>query len=271
MALRPVFISLPPNDKHLLVREELVNFEFFSGFAIEQKRKSVKSLHRSIDIKYPDAKILEVSTKSSHPIGQRLSAFNLTINIEGQVYPIENVFQSAKVFENGGPFWDLLGCTPIEAKKDLRLKTSGALKGFRLFDGFEDSEGQEFPLTPQTFFYDYIYIQALAQHEELWDTLVSFDHFTDIEFNQQKSLNCQARTVALFVALCKNDKIQDSLEDPELFKTSYQHIDGYLTYGHESKVKTRVSQAKKSGKAQAKTVATAKDANMALFGGIEPQ
>lgn len=64
------------------------------------------------------AKPLEISTKSEEPLGRKLSAFHLTLNH----YALENVFQSAKVFENGGPYLDLLNVAPREAKHDERLK-----------------------------------------------------------------------------------------------------------------------------------------------------
>lgn len=34
--------------------------------------------------------------------------------------------------------------------------------------------------------------------------LLEYDGFTDIEFNPQKSLNCQAKAAALYVSLCRN-------------------------------------------------------------------
>ena len=72
-------------------------------------------------------------------IGIKLSAFNLKINS----YTLENIFQSAKVFENGGPYLDLLDVSPKEAKRDERLHKSGSLKAFRY-------QNEDFPLIPQT-------------------------------------------------------------------------------------------------------------------------
>ena len=70
---------------------------------------------------------MEISTKSMEAIGIKLSAFNLKINS----YTLENIFQSAKVFEDGGPYLDLLDVSPKEAKRDERLHKSGSLKAFR--------------------------------------------------------------------------------------------------------------------------------------------
>ena len=124
MAQRPYFIS---SNDNAFFREEICEFEYFNGFAITQKQKSIESLHEAILKKYPSAKILEVSRKSPRVIGEKLSAFNLILTSKknGKEYPIENIFQSSKVFTNGGPYKDLLFCSPIEAKKDERLRNSG--------------------------------------------------------------------------------------------------------------------------------------------------
>ena len=102
------------------------------------------------------------------------------------------MFQSSKVFENGGPYRDLLNVHPKDAKRDERLRTSGMLVGFNY-------NGCDFPLEPKTVFYDYIYISAVKQSltaDEI-RRIAEFTHFTDIEFNPQKSINTQAKTVAI--------------------------------------------------------------------------
>ncbi|TOQ51820.1 hypothetical protein CGG93_25310, partial [Vibrio parahaemolyticus] len=91
---------------------------------------------------------------------------------------------------HGGPFKDLFGFDSLAAKKDLRLKQSGNLVSFEFF-------GMEFPLVPRTYFYDWLYINALMQHSELTDQIMDFDGYSDIEFNPKKSINCQAHAIAL--------------------------------------------------------------------------
>ena len=110
--------------------------------------------------------------------------------------PVENVFQTGKVFRNGGPYTDLLQVSPKEAKRDERLRTSGALIAFRY-------EGQDFPINPQTAFYDFLYINALIENETLAQTVLEYDAFTDVEFNPDKSINCQAKSAAMFVSLSR--------------------------------------------------------------------
>jgi len=86
--------------------------ELFSGFAVSQKQKPIKSLHNVIMETDVNANLLETSTKSKEAIRMKLSAFNLKLNS----YALENIFQSVKIFENGSPYPDLLDVLPKEAR-----------------------------------------------------------------------------------------------------------------------------------------------------------
>lgn len=164
------------------------SFEWFSGFSVSQKQKSIESLHGEILKNNSVANPLEISTKSKNPLGVKLSAFNLKLNN----YTLENIFQSSKVFTGGGAYRDLLGISPKDAKRDPRLKNSGALKSF-------DYNGEIFPLFPKTLFYDYIYIKAVKNSlsDAEIQEIKKYTHFTDIEFNPAKSINTQAKSVAI--------------------------------------------------------------------------
>jgi hypothetical protein len=55
---------------------------------------------------------------------------------------------------------------------------------------------------PPTAFYDWLYLRALARLDAATlQQLRERDGFTDIAFNPERSLNCQARSAALYVAL----------------------------------------------------------------------
>lgn len=163
-------------------------------------------------------KILEISSKSYLPLGVKLSAFNLKITIGSVITTVESAFQSAKVFERGGPYTDLLTKPSIVAKKESRLKESGTLKSFI-------SNGTVFPLEPKTFFYDWLYIHAIAEDQVLSSEICQYSAFTDIEFNPSKSINCQARSAAIFVSLSDHGLLKKALETPESFKkTVYSGI-----------------------------------------------
>lgn len=212
MAIRPFFMI---SDSEIF-KEDNCEFTFYTGFALSQKQKSIASLHEQILKKYSNAKILEVSRKSENSLGIALSAFNLTLPINNNEYPVENIFQSSKVFSNGGPYQDLLFVHPRDAKRDERLKTSGKLISFELNSNIWEIE-------PKTLFYDWLYIHALYRNKKLINEIIQYDTFTDIEFNPNKSFNCQARSVAIFVSLYKKGLIKSYLYDKNLFKNVYKN------------------------------------------------
>lgn len=210
MAKRPAFYI----DRGK-VRGKIFDFEWFPGFAVSQKQKSIESLHNAIKNSNPQARPLEISTKSRVSLGRKLSAFNLTLN----GHTLENIFQSSKVFENGGPYPDLLNLPPREAKRDERLKNSGKLTAFSY-------QGEEFPLLPVTAFYDYIYLAAVKQTlsaQEISEIL-EYSFFTDIEFNPAKSLNTQARTAALLRLILQEFRQLPDFSKEEFLRYHREHI-----------------------------------------------
>lgn len=207
MAKRPVFMVCNTNP---FFKEELVEFKFFSGFAESQKQKSIKSLHETFLRSNPSKRVLEISSKSEVELGVKLSAFNLMIKTKLKKYSVESAFQSSKVFEKGGPFIDLLDKTSKEAKKDPRLTISGKLKYFQYGK-------KKFELIPTTYFYNWLYINALHLYPDVSEQLIAYDAFTDIVFNPDTSINCQARSAAIYVSLRKNNLLEMALKDEESF------------------------------------------------------
>ena len=104
-----------------------------------------------------------------------------------------------------------------EIKRDERLKTSGELIGFNYND-------VTWELEPKTLFYDWIYINSLNRNKNLSIQILDYDAFTDIEFNQEKSINCQARSAAIFVSLKKNGKLEEVLNDKKEFIKIYSSL-----------------------------------------------
>jgi hypothetical protein len=164
--------------------------------SVKQAQKSIDSLHEATKRRMNVDKVLEISSKSKDPKGVKLSAFNLMINTKkyNQTFSVECAYQSAKVFEHGGPYKDLRDRTSREAKLDPRLKESGRLLKFQFFE-------VDWALEPKTAFYDWLYINALHNEPELAAYVLEHRAFSDIAFNPERSLNCQAYSAALYVAL----------------------------------------------------------------------
>ena len=213
MAKRPIFL---PQPSTCLVSELEVEFEWFPGFSRQQKQNSIASLHKA-GSEDREAKYLEVSTKSPEELGVSLSAFNLQISMDQYPNPVllEAAFQGSKVFERSGQHKHLYQLTSgTEIKKFINGRPSEDIVCFKF-------EGHAWPLQPLTAFYDWLYLRALQQIEiaddGFLDKLAGFDGFTDIEFNPAKSINCQARSCALFVALSRAGIFREAMTDPQSF------------------------------------------------------
>jgi hypothetical protein len=191
------------------VEEVVLDFDWHPGFAKSQAQKSITSLHAAAREKGLSP-VLEISSKSDTALGVALSAFNLILRLRGRAMSVEVAFQGSKVFERGGPFHDLYGASSRDAKTDERVRASGQLVGFNLL-------GDEWPTEPQTCFYDWLYITALSQHAEAAREVMGFKAFSDIAFNPEKSLNCQARAAAVFVALSGGGLLAEVTRDKEAY------------------------------------------------------
>lgn len=210
MAERPAFFIHQGK-----VVSEMYSFDWFPGFAVSQKQKSIESLHNAILKTDVGGKPLEISTKGKEAIGVKLSAFNLKLSN----HALENIFQSAKVFENGGPYLDLLDVLPKEAKHDKRLHNSGNLRAFQY-------QNENFPLIPKTVFYDFIYIAAVKQSLETDEinAISNYNYFTDIEFNPAKSINTQARAAAMIKLILDEYGCLPDFSKEEFIQYHKEHI-----------------------------------------------
>jgi len=238
MAKRPIFMPDPGGQ---LVREQEIDFRWYPGFSIQQKQRSVRSLHRAAKetASGPNGgavnRILEVSSKSegppevsAEPLGRRLSAFRLHKTLpDGRKGCLEAAFHASKVFERDQQleelYWNRDG---RDVKRIMRPWREVRLTMFRF-------GADEWPLEPKSAFYDWLYIRALQEHppcEGVEELLKQQDAFTDIEFNPKRSFNCQARSCALFVALASMSLLSETSTRDGFLKVLADH-----DYGSGSK------------------------------------
>lgn len=194
MATRPVFFDNHPGSCPA-TKEFQIEFDWYPGFSVAQKQRSIASLHSRIvsttDLRNP----LEISSKSATPLGVALSAFNLQLRFLCDPplnASVETVYQGSKIYagqhrsDNDRYFLQ-----PREARKRAREhEACHDLSGWAIGNYY-------FNLDSGTDFYDWLYLGALYQQLELLRKLLQYDCFTDIEFNPKKSLACQARSAAL--------------------------------------------------------------------------
>lgn len=207
MASRPIFV--PFKEGKLLVSEVPIDFKWNPGMAPSQKKKNIAALHEAAKTRGLD-RLLEISSKSENEVGRRLSAFSLKLQADEKDIFLECAYQGSKVFQEGGPYCDLFMSTPRDAKKDPRLRNSGKLIRFEFM-------GEKYPLSPKNAFYDWLYIKALFPHKDWIGERISYQGYTDIEFNPAKSVNCQARAFAELKALSSRGLLDKAVEDFSYF------------------------------------------------------
>ena len=211
MATKMVFF---PSSKQLY-ENQLINFVYTNGYSTQTKFKNINPLHLALTESSDKLKPLEVSSHSNSSLGVSLSAFNLKYNFSKGLFPIESIYQSSKVFEDNSQYEHILSWSPLDAKKFIRTINKRIIS-FKL-------ENKSYPIIPSTVFYDWIYLRAIKQNLNLMNFLLDFNAFTDIEFNHEKSINCQARSCAIFVSLVSQNKIK-KIDDFNDFVTLYDEI-----------------------------------------------
>jgi len=197
MAERSFFV---PKHSPPYFEEKTVSFEYFPGFALSQQQKSIHSMHQAIGISWGINKVLEVSTKSDSLTGVSLSAFSLKLDHQGHSVTVESVYQSSKTFTNGGPFLDIAWKSSLDAKRDERLNSSGALLHF-------EYDGIVWPLVSSPNFYDFLYVSALVK-SRFASEVHDYKAFSDFAYSSSigklkkgRSWNCQARSLAIFSSI----------------------------------------------------------------------
>lgn len=211
MASRPIFIPVTSGSPGVQTRN--VQFKWSPGLSLQQQQKNVDALHSAALAQTPQlCKPLEISRKSRTELGIRLSAFNLgTFSDKSQGFVcVESLYQASKVFPTGGPFPELYSRPPREVREVIRRYESERLVAF-------DLHGVRWPLVPQQAFYTWVYLHALRQNPDLANAINAYDSFTDIAFNPQRSINCQAFAVAFFVSLNHFDILRPALASPSTF------------------------------------------------------
>jgi len=197
-----------------LYEEVPISIEWSGGFSLAQKQRNIEKLHAAASALgiHP---VLEISTKSLQEVGRRLSAFNLKIEVSGQMVSLESAYQSSKVFSRSGQHLELIEMNPFEAKKAIRSLGVGNIIAFRFL-------GAEFPTEPKNAFYDWLYIKAIAPHEDWIKRNLNFAAYSDIEFTPSKSINCQARAVAEFHALSMRGNAAQCAKDFDSFRATLE-------------------------------------------------
>ena len=221
MAIRSVFISKPV---YPFFEEVPVDMSWFGGFALSQKRKCQISLHENFLAQSPDKKVLEISSTGLMSLGSKLSAMNLSKRTKHGNTSVESAFQASKVYVDGaktiGPFPEYMFLDGRECKKLVKEASKNLISRKYSFDDMVFYA----PEHHVTQFYDFLYLNALLEPEnqEAAEELLAggYNAFSDLA---TKSLNCQARSAAIFVGLVQAgliDQVRDYESYLKLFRTT---------------------------------------------------
>ncbi len=215
MAERPAFTLASHATNAEPVSVAYYPFTWSPGMSATQKRKNVEALHRVIREHQPGARPLEVSTKSTEPLGIALSAFNLGVNRHGVKFHVESLYQASKVFRDGaGPFPNLYDKRPKVVRDAIKPHTGSPLARFAWREVV-------WPLEPKLAFYTWLYCMALhhIQNRRLVEILLAarYSHFTDIEYNPKRTLNSQSFAVAYYVHLVQSGQADTALAGQDAF------------------------------------------------------
>ena len=235
MAEKSVFIS---KVEYPFFEEVHVNIDWFGGFALSQKRKCQIGLHQNFLMEYPKEKILEISSSSLVSLGAKLSAMHLSKRTLKGITTVESAFQSSRIYSDGikriGPFPEYRFLSGRECKKLVKE----AAKEMHSYQYELDGLTFYAPVHHISQFYDFLYLNALLEpeNEEVKNKLLqeNYTAFTDLA---TRSLNCQARSAAIFVGLVRAgliDEVRDYSSYLKLFRTqengkaigseSYEHV-----------------------------------------------
>lgn len=180
-----------------------IEFKWEPGISIAQKRRSCAHLHSALNYVYDLYPALDISSASLDPLGVALSAFNL----KWRGVSVECWYQGSKVYSIAGTQHHLYKVDSLTAKKSMKKDNNGLLIGFNL-------EGVEYPMSPRTVFYDYIYLQGLMEFENR-DAILDYEVFTDVQATVDIDA-CQARTVCIYKLLHMQGKL-DIIKDFDKF------------------------------------------------------
>ena len=204
MAVRKVYL---PVSEFPYFREISVTFPWSNG----SRHQIIQAVQEAFHGLHPDIPALEVSLASPQQEGVGVAAMKLPLRLatQEQEIPVGIIYQASRVFENGGPYLELLQCSRQTVQKERRLQQSGKCIRYQL-------EGKEFLLEPYPYaFFNWLYGRALQQNPEKAEGILKFGAFTDLDLGSaKKDRNSPARAAAVYVGLAAAGRLSclDSYE-----------------------------------------------------------
>jgi len=119
-----------------------------------------------------------------------------------------------KILEVSGKSDNPLGIALSEFNLSMVDEQGKRLTVEALFQRCKDNS----PINPPTYFFDWLYVNALHQNPDLAEEVAKYKAFTDIEFNPARQNNCPAEAAAIYVGLKTSGKLELALKDKDTFR-----------------------------------------------------
>ena len=151
-------------------------------------------------------RILEISSASIDPLGERLSAMNLE-GPGGKGLPLESVYQAAKDY-GAGPMREPAENGKAAKRIDKDRGMTNRLRGF-------EHDGWRWPLESGSAMYDRMWIQSavVAMHGTDDEKHLHSHHGFSDRFDKRGAVACQAKSAAIFKGLCQAGVERAALDD----------------------------------------------------------
>lgn len=194
--------------------EKTVYFPEIRGEQVHSMKKTLDTMLHAIRAKESGGEILEVSPYGN-AVGKACTPWHLKMKADnGEEYPVAALYEAAKIFEDGGPYEDLRSKRPDEIFGDQRLRDAGSLMGFHF-------ENEAFTTSPRHKFFDYLYIRALRDREDLHEALLKAEILTDVTYQMSRMYLSPARSVSYFISLYREGLLDKVLSSSEEFDHLY--------------------------------------------------
>lgn len=172
-------------------------------------------LHAAFQHLVHDKKVIEFSSKSDHKSVKKLLPGKLTKVVDGKKMTINKIFKTAERVSSDDSsanniIVNVVNKTVVEVAARKEPKTIGY-----------KYDGHIFSSRPRQMFYNYLYINALLEHQDRMAYLAEYDAFSDVQVASSSGNPVPAQAVAIYVSLARLGLLE-KVRDPEEFEALFK-------------------------------------------------
>ena len=204
--------------QHRLMMEVIeIECDTTDSHRIRKYHELIEELERKLRHQVVTCQLLEISSRTPQLLGNHVRASRLMLECRGEHACVESVYLSQLKFSYGGPYHDVLTKPLHETRQDIRFKASG-----RVIRAM--GEHYDWPREYLSYYYAWLYIQALLKQPDLATALCEYDAFSDVSFDPHVSAHCVAEAAAIYATLVHHDLLQTAMKSPVQFIYTVRRI-----------------------------------------------